>query len=146
MSDKRFFDTNVLVYACDSTDPGKQATALKLIAEDSAQGSGVLSVQVLGEFFHAVVIRRRLLTVAEAERIIRAYRPVFPIISVDYDLVCTAIRIHQRFQLRYWDSLIVAAARLGGCAQILSEDLNDGQDYDGVTVSNPFRASGAGTS
>jgi predicted nucleic acid-binding protein len=80
------------------------------------------------------VIRRRLLTATEAERIIQAYRPVFPVLSVDYDLVCAAIGIHQRFQLRYWDSLIVAAARLGGCAQILSEDLNDGQDYDGVTV------------
>ena len=117
MNDKRFFDTNVLVYACDSTDPGKQATALKLIAEASAQGSGVLSVQVFGEFFHAVVIRRRLLTAPEAEGIIRAYRPVFPVVNVDYDLVCAAIRIHRRFQLRYWDSLIVAAAQLGGCAR-----------------------------
>jgi predicted nucleic acid-binding protein len=50
MSDRRFFDTHVLVYACDSTEPGKQATALELISEASAQGSGVLSVQVLGEF------------------------------------------------------------------------------------------------
>jgi predicted nucleic acid-binding protein len=145
MSDKRFFDTNVLVYACDSTDLGKQAISLQLIAEAAAMGSGVLSVQVLGEFFHAVVVRRRLLTASEAEGIIRAYRPVFPVVNVDFDLVCAAIRIHRRFQLRYWDSLIVAAARLGGCTQILSEDLNHGQDYDGVTVSNPFRGGVAGT-
>ena len=65
MSAKRFFDTNVLVYACDSTDPAKQATALQLITEASAQGSGVLSVQVLGEFFHAVVIRSNLPSRAE---------------------------------------------------------------------------------
>lgn len=139
MNAKRFFDTNILVYACDSSDPLKQQAAVSRIADASTQGTGVLSAQVFGELFDATVVRRRLLTAAEAERLIRAYQPVFTVVPIDYDLVCAALGIHQRFQLRYWDSLIVAAAREAGCIELLSEDLNHGQSYDGVLVVNPFR-------
>jgi len=59
-------------------------------------------------------------------------------VDIDFTLVCAAIGIHRRFQLRYWDSLIVAAARRSGCTEPLSEDLSHGQDYDGVKVVNPF--------
>jgi predicted nucleic acid-binding protein len=138
MSVKRFFDTNILVYACDSSEPAKQKRALELIAEASTQDSGALSVQVFGEFFHATVIRRKLLTANEAERIIRAYQPVFTVVDVDYELACAAIGIHRQFQLRYWDSLILAAATRCGCAEVLSEDLSHEQDYGGVRVTNPF--------
>lgn len=139
MSAKRFFDTNVLVYACDSSDPGKQAVAVKHIADAAADGSGVLSVQVFGEFFHATVVRKQLLSSNEAERAIRAYQPVFTVVSLDFDVVCDAISLHKRYQLRYWDSLILAAASRAGCADALSEDLNEGQNCDGVLVVNPFR-------
>jgi predicted nucleic acid-binding protein len=138
MSVKRFFDTNILVYACDASEPAKQTRALGLIAQALTQANGALSVQVFGEFFHATVIRRKLLTAEEAERIIRAYQPVFTVVDVDFALVCAAIGIHRRFQLRYWDSLIVAAASRCGCAEVLSEDLSHGQDCDGVKVINPF--------
>lgn len=139
MSVKRFFDTNVLVYAVDASDPVKQNTAMKCVADAAADGDGALSVQVFGEFFHATVVRKQLLSADEAERAIRAYQPVFTVVSLDFDLVCDAISLHRRFQLRYWDSLILATARRAGCAQALSEDLNEGQDYDGVVVVNPFR-------
>ncbi len=56
-------------------------------------------------------------------------------------MVDEAIEIHERFQLRYWDALIVATAKMSGCVRLVSEDLNDGQDYSGVTVVNPFNAS-----
>ncbi len=69
MSVRQFFDTNVLVYGCNSTDPDKQAAALRQIAEASAAGTGLLSVQVLGEFFHATVVRQKLLTAAGQTRI-----------------------------------------------------------------------------
>jgi predicted nucleic acid-binding protein len=78
-------------------------------------------VQIFGEFFHGTVIRRRLLAADEAERIIRAYQPVFAVVDIDFALVRAAIGIHRRFQLRYWDSLIVAAAGRSGCTEILSE-------------------------
>ena len=73
MSGSQFLDTNVLVYSCDSSDAVKQQTALDLIAACSSQGTGVLSVQVLGEFFHATVVRKKLLTAAEAERAVLAH-------------------------------------------------------------------------
>ena len=138
MSVKQFFDTNILVYACDSSEPQKQREAIARIADASRQGIGALSAQVFGEFFHATVVRRSLLSAAEAERLIRAYQPVFTVVSIDYDLVCAAIALHQRYQVRYWDSLIVAAAGQVGCTELLSEDLNHGQLYDGVRVINPF--------
>jgi len=72
MTARRFFDTNMLVYACDASEPAKQTRALELIAEAAAQADGALSVQVFGEFFHATVIRRKLLAADEAERIIHA--------------------------------------------------------------------------
>jgi predicted nucleic acid-binding protein len=61
MSDKRFFDTNILFYAYDTSDPAKQATAEALVRQAAADGSGVVSTQVLGEFFHATVTRKAVL-------------------------------------------------------------------------------------
>lgn len=139
MSGKRFLDTNVLIYSCDSSDVGKQQTALDLIAECSSQGTGLLSVQVLGEFFHATVVRKKLLTTDEAERAILAFRAAMPVVSVELQDVADAIAIHRRYQTRYWDSLIIATAARHGCSEVLSEDLNDGQSYNGLLVSNPFR-------
>jgi len=139
MSGRQFLDSNVLVYSCDSSDAGKQQTALDLIAACSSQGTGVLSVQVLGEFFHATV-RKKMLTAEEAERAILAFRAALPVVSVEFQDVADAIAIHRQYQTRYWDSLIIATAAHHGCSEILSEDLNDGQNYNGVLVSNPFHA------
>ena len=140
MSDRYFLDTNVLVYSCDSSDAGKQQTALDLIAACSSQGTGMLSVQVLGEFFHATVIRKKLLTADEAERAILAFRAAMTVVPVEFQDVADAIAIHRQYQTRYWDSLIIATAGHHGCREVLSEDLNGGQTYSGVLVSNPFRA------
>lgn len=139
MSGKRFLDTNVLIYSCDSSDVSKQQAALDLIAECSSQGTGLLSVQVLGEFFHATVVRKKLLTADEAERAILAFRAAMSVVSVELQDVADAIAIHRKYQTRYWDSLIIATAAHHGCREVLSEDLSDGQTYNGVLVSNPFR-------
>ncbi len=138
MSVKKFLDTNVLFYACDSSDPHKQAIALQLIADLSAKRTGVLSTQVLGEFFHSTVVRRKLLSAATAEKIVQDYNKTFSSVPIHFDLVRLAMNIHQKYQTSYWDSLIVAAASDQGCAEILSEDLNDNQIYNGVRVVNPF--------
>ena len=139
MNGKQFFDTNILCYANDSSDAGKQATALGLIAAAGKAGDGVLSVQVLGEFFHVTVVKRKLLTAAEAETLLGAYAAAMTVLPVELPLVQSAMRIHRRYQTRYWDSLIIAAAAQHGCTEIVSEDLNDGQLYEGVRVRNPFR-------
>jgi predicted nucleic acid-binding protein len=136
---KRFLDTNVLFYSCDTSDAIKHQKALDLIAECSRENSGVLSVQVLGEFFHATVVRKKLLTAEEAERAVMAFRNAITCASIEPPDVSDAIEVHRRYQIRYWDSLIIAIAARHGCTEILSEDLNDGQIFMGVVVSNPFR-------
>jgi predicted nucleic acid-binding protein len=91
MSVKRFLDTNVLFYACDSSDAAKQQTALALISETASRGEGVISTQVLGEFFHATAIRRKLLTSEEAERAVLAFEAALIVAAVEPRLVTEAI-------------------------------------------------------
>lgn len=137
MTGKRFIDTNVVVYAYDSSAGTKQAAAQQVLREAAVGREGVISVQVLGEFFHATVTRKRLLTSDRARVAIAALRHL-EVASLHETTVEAALDLHDRFQLRYWDALIVATAKLSGCTRVLSEDLNAGQDYDGVTVVNPF--------
>ena len=139
MSANRFLDTNVLFYACDSSEPDKQAVALQLIGELSAEGTGLISTQVLGEFFHSTVVRRKLLAAADAERVVRDYGKTFQVVGIDFEIVCLAMEIHRRFQISYWDSLIVATASHHGCSEIVSEDFSAGQIYQGVRAVNPFQ-------
>ncbi len=143
MSVSRFLDTNVIVYAYDTSDPIKQAKAQALLTAAMRQRDGAISTQVLGEFFHTVVIKRKLMPASEAVEIINALRAGLSVagitLGITLELVMDAIAIHQREQLRYWDALIVATAKSVGCAEIASEDLNDGQDYGGVIVANPFK-------
>ena len=134
---KRFFDTNILFYAYDSSVPKKQAVAQTMLAESAADGSGCISVQVLGEFFHATVVRKHLLSADEAESAIRNLGAL-QIVDIDYAMVRAAIEVHRKYQTSYWDSLIVAAAKRSHCVEVVSEDFSAGQSYDGMAVLNPF--------
>ncbi len=138
MSARQFLDTNVVVYAYDTSDAGKQAKAQSLLASAVREGDGAVSVQVLGEFFHAVVIKRKLMTAAEAAVAISALEAGLEVAQITTQIVKEAIAIHQRYQLRYWDSLIVATAKRAGCVEVISEDMNEGQDYGGIVLVNPF--------
>ena len=138
MPDRDFLDTNVLVYAYDTHEPEKQARAQSVLRESIEAETGVLSAQVLGEFF--TVVTRRIanpLSVGEAEEVMGLVS-VLPVVEVDLRLVRRAISIHRRYDIAYWDALIVAAAERVGCGQIISEDLNAGQAYEGIVVVNPF--------
>lgn len=138
MHDRSFLDTNVLVYAIESQgpDPDKAAVAL-----DLARGDAVcLSTQVLGEFYRAVTSTRRAspLTHDEALAWVQLWKR-HDVRSITVPHVDLALELTDRFQVGYYDGLILATARLAGCAILYSEDLNSGQDYDGVQVCNPFR-------
>jgi predicted nucleic acid-binding protein len=139
MSARLFIDTNVIVYAYDTANPEKQAIAQELLANAVLQGDAAVSAQVFGEFFHTVVVRRKLMTSEEAALAITAIEGGIEVAQITFQLVKDAIEIHERYQLRYWDSLIVATARHLGCREVASEDLTDGQDYGGVVVANPFK-------
>ena len=142
MSDRhrRFVDTNVLVYAYDTHSETKQAGALRLLRDGILNDALAVSAQVLGEFF--TVVTRRIptpMTVDGAAAAIDTLKPI-PVVEIDRQLVERAIETHKRYEIAYWDALIIAAAERAGCVEVLTEDLNDGQRYLDIVVSNPFTA------
>ena len=139
MRDRFFLDTNILVYAYDNHDPQKQDKAQQLLTSGIEQENLVLSVQVMGEFFNAA--NRHIpepLTPDEVGEIINTLS-ILPIQEVDLAMVNRAIDTHKKYQISYWDSLIVSAAERAKCTEIISEDLSDGQSYNGIRVRNPFK-------
>ena len=133
MSD--FLDTNVVVYAFDTADPEKKRAAIGVLQSGRRL---VVSTQVLVETWWVLTRRleRPLSEEAASEVIDELCR--LPVVSTDADLVRRAITTSRRWQLAVWDALIVEAARSSGCNRILTEDLQDGQDFDRVKVENPF--------
>lgn len=135
---KTFLDTNVLVYAFDAGSPEKRKRALALFSECAAAGTLLLSVQVLQEFY--VTVTRKLESPLPAAIALAAVSDltVFPVVPTDVPLVRAAIRTHQDASISFWDALIVEAARNGGAALLYSEDLQDGRDFGGLRIVNPF--------
>lgn len=132
-----FVDTNVLLYAI-STEPSE--TAKSRIARNLLMTANWgWSAQVAAEFINAATSRRRPvpLTLAQAEQWVDTWL-AFPLVRLDETIVKAAIRLAQRYQISYFDAQVVAAAKHASCGTLYSEDLNHGQDYDGVRVLNPF--------
>jgi predicted nucleic acid-binding protein len=131
-----FLDTSILLYACSAApaDRAKQERAETLILNTPF----VLSAQVLQEFI-ANALRKKALGITEANidatLELASHVRVLP---VTHELILIAVAIRRRFQVSQRDSTIIAAANELGCKALYSEDLNHGQDYDGVTVINPF--------
>ncbi len=137
---KYFLDTNVLVYANDKTEAAKQTTAVRLVTDGIRSGRVVISTQVLNEFWVTVTQKIQVpLEREKAEMEIESFR-AFRVIGIEYHAVITAIHIQRQYQLSYWDALILSAAQMAGCEFVFSEDLNAGQRYGNVVVSNPFAA------
>ena len=133
-----FVDTNVLVYADDRADPGKQAVARELIRAAFHHGTGNLSIQVLNEFF-AVATKKLGLSAANVRRRIEIYATLQVFRPAVADLL-GAIDLHRLHQLSIWDALIVRSALASGCRVLYTEDLQHGQIFDGLEVIDPFRA------
>jgi predicted nucleic acid-binding protein len=141
MTDPVFVDTNVFVYARDARDSVKQARASEWLSALWHEQSGRTSTQVLSEYY--VTVTRKLspgLPDDDAWDDVEALLAWRPIASDDV-LLSRGHDIVRRFRLGWWDSLIVAAAQLQGCSLLLSEDLQDGGVYGGVTVRSPFTLS-----
>jgi predicted nucleic acid-binding protein len=133
-----FVDTNIWVYALDRGDPAKQAAALDLIRRDPA--AIVVSTQVMGELF--VTLTRLGAPSASAEDAARAVDALrrFTVVSLEPGHVMFALELFRQHSLSYWDALIIATARAGGCARLVTEDLADGAEIAGVRIENPFLA------
>ena len=134
----RFVDTNVLLYAL-SKEPDerhKAAVAVELLQERDL----ALSVQVLQEFYVQATrpTRADRLRHEQAASLVEAYLR-FPIQEATVSLTRAALGATERFGVSFWDAAIIEAARALSCPVLLTEDLTDGRDYDGVRVENPFR-------
>ncbi len=143
MSDKQFIDTNILIYAYDSSAGTKHERARALLESLWESGGGCLSIQVLQEFYVNVTRKVAHPLDIETARQIIADLGEWPTHSPDVTDVLAAIEVQQRYGLSFWDSLILASAAKLGCGVVLSEDLNAGQDYGGVRVVNPFADEGS---
>lgn len=138
MPGRIFLDTNVLVYAQDAGSPAKQRKSRELIAGLASSVDGVISTQVMQEFFVAATRKLGVPPLA-AKGILKTFG-VFDIVQVSPALIQEAIDCCVLNELSFWDALILASAASAGCSTVLSEDLNHGQVILGVTVKNPYTA------
>jgi predicted nucleic acid-binding protein len=139
MSGRFFLDTNIFVYSFDAGSPKKAAQSAKLIRTALETNRGIVSYQVVQEFFN-VALRRfaKPMSSAEAEQYLSTtFRPLLSVHSSPA-LYGEALRIGARFRLAWYDSLIVASAIEGQCDILYSEDFQDGQQFGALVISNPF--------
>lgn len=138
MNDKVFVDTNVLIYAHDVDAGDKHVVAVRILKELWFSRLGVLSTQVLQEFY--VNVTRKIpspLSRSVARDIVGNYA-AWQVETVGPESILLASEFEERYQLSFWDALIAVTAQKGGAAKILSEDLNAGQTIDSVLIENPF--------
>ena len=137
MNATKFLDTNILLYAYDLAAPAKRAVALRLVEQGwSSLGEAAISVQVLQELH--VNLDKRGVSRAEAAQVIRDFSQ-WPVVDNSLVLLLSALEEQARWQISFWDALILAAARASGAAELITEDFNHGQDYGGIRAMNPFR-------
>jgi predicted nucleic acid-binding protein len=139
MSGERVFvDTNIIVYAYDRDAGRKHEIARDLMIGLWSAAGGVLSTQILQEFY--VTVTRKIaspLTREAAREIIKDYL-TWDVVSNDGDAVLEAIDIETGENISFWDALVIAAAKRGGAKVILSEDLSEGRKFGDIVVRNPF--------
>jgi predicted nucleic acid-binding protein len=136
MPARSFFDTNVLIYADDKADPAKQQRALDLVAEHRRARTGVVSLQVLQEYF--VTVTRKLSVDARVARRKVELLAEFDVATPEVADILAAIDLHRLHEFSFWDALILRAAKQAGCSVLFSEDMQGARDIDGVRIVNPF--------
>lgn len=137
MSGKTFIDTNVLIYAHDADAGAKHQISKEVLRELWTERTGVLSVQVLQEFY--VNVTRKISTPVSKElaRLVVSSYAIWCTESTPTE-IASAFRIEDESRIGFWDALIVSAASKSGATRILSEDLNAGQRIAGIVIENPF--------
>lgn len=129
-------DTNVLVYAEGINGPEKKIAAIDLLRKLPV-GSAVLPAQTLGELFN-VLVRKGGRSQLGAQTTILGWSDAFPVIATSPEVVISAVNLASDHQLGMWEAVIMAASARAGCRLLLSEDLQDGFTWSGLTVTNPF--------
>lgn len=137
-SNPQFVDTNILIYAHDPSAGAKHVRARDLLRELWQSGSGCLSVQVLQEFYVNITSKVAKPLALDAASQIVADLSAWRVHCPGVQDILDAIQLQGRYQLSFWDAMVVDSAIWLGCRTIWSEDLNPGQMYDTVTVLNPL--------
>ena len=136
MNAAKFLDTNILLYAYDLDAPAKREVALRLVEQGWASpGEVAISVQVLQEMH--VNLERRGISRPDATQVVRDFS-AWSVVDNSLDLLLSALDEQARWQLSLWDALILAAARISGATELVTEDFNHSQDYGGIRAVNPF--------
>ncbi len=140
MSDRYFVDTNILMYAHDRAAGEKHVRAKALVADLWENRSGVISTQVLQEL--AVNLRRKAKQPlgAKATRELLSDYLAWQVVVNGGDSILEALDLEARYQISFWDALVVHSAQVSGAKILYSEDLSDGQTYGTLRVINPLRA------
>jgi predicted nucleic acid-binding protein len=137
MTARSFLDTNVLVYTDDKAAPAKQRIALDLVAAHRRASTGVISLQVLQEYF--VTITRKLHVDPQIARRKVELLAEFDVAAPDVADILAAIDLQRLHGFSFWDALVLRSAKQAGCTVLLSEDMQDTREIDGVRIVNPFR-------
>ena len=137
MSARSFFDTNILVYADDKSSPAKQRRAVELIGEHRIDGTGVVSLQVLQEYF--VTVTRKLQVDAKIARRKVELLAEFDVAAPDVADILAAVYLRRLHGLSFWDALVLRTAKQAGCRVLFSEDFQHARQMDGIRIVNPFR-------
>lgn len=138
MAERVFIDTNVLLYADDLDAGDKREKARQILHQVYIDGNGVISTQVLQEFF--VAATRQLGVPPDIARHKVELLARLDVVAIQPALILDAIDLHRLHSLSFWDSLIVRAAAASGCRRLLTEDLLHGRTIAGVQIENPFLA------
>jgi predicted nucleic acid-binding protein len=131
-----FLDTNVLAYSDDVRAPQKQQRSIDLVKQHRRQNTGVVSIQVLQEYFVCATGKFKL-DANVARRKIETFSQ-FHVVRPDPADILAAIDIHRLHRVSFWDALILHSAKQAGCRVLLTEDMQHGQTIDGVKIVNPF--------
>ena len=133
---RSFLDTNLLLYCDEDSQPEKQKKALELVLEHRRQGTGVVSLQVLQEYF-ANAVRKFGTDPLVARKKVEIYAR-FEVVEPTVSDLFAAIDLYRGQMLSYWDAMIVHCAQRAGCRVLLSEDMQHDQTIGGVRIVNPF--------
>lgn len=131
-------DSNILAYAEGVDDPDRQAIARVLI-DQLAEDETLIPAQALGELYN-VLLRKGKRTGADARKAITVWRDIFTVGPTTESAVLAAVDLATDHRLKIWDSIIISVAAETGCRLLLSEDMQDGFTWGGVTIVNPFAA------
>ena len=138
MSVEHFLDTNVFIYLFDETNDHKREKAVRLVQESLVNETGCISYQVVQETLN-VITRKLNATPEKARQILDDTLIPLWRVNPTRTLYQRSLDLQTRYRFSFYDSLIVAAALEAGCKSLFSEDLQDGQQIEGLTITNPFR-------